>query len=525
MTLKRSFQLERSCCLLLEFFDEQPLSRLLRAQKKMLKRKFDQFNETTQEDTHCDGHEQTTGVCSPEGAASIQVATSSGLCTTTTNVLQQHHVVFEKPQQQQLNGGVDHYNGADRQDKMEEGEDFVSSHVLFVEEDVLSADDSVNLSTSSLPDNNNNISSGNKTADVQHSFKHSNNKPPILSQSSIDDEETPPAILCSPNVESSEAIIDEFCQQNLAIFVKTILPDKTANSNNKKRKLEPTTNEEPIEVQFFKYITNGYDLTPLLSKIPPNFDINMRNTIHPFKEQTALHIASNCGLVKIVEFLFTNFGSTIDINIENLKGSKPLHFAAYGGHCSVVLALVKWVAQKFMSNNTIPQQQGVEFQFEGNPTGIMLTPQNVPHIHDFVNARTRDDNQRTALIIATEKGHTPIVKLFLELHTAMRQICPNLEDPTLIGTSTGYLPIHKAASRMSGTESLQMLINFNPSTVNAKTLKKKYPLYFAVKRNAVNAMRVLLQHGASTCEYTPSGKKLLHIAAFMGNLEVCECKY
>jgi len=245
----------------------------------------------------------------------------------------------------------------------------------------------------------------------------------------------------------------------------------------------------------------------------------MENPYHPFKDQTALHIVCNCGFSEIANYLLSNFDSLINIKAVNSKGSMPIHFASYGGHTTLLTALIKAAISNFKTSKVTGPT--TEFFFGGQSTGIMLSKDNADYVSEFINIRTLDESQRTPLIIATEKGHADCVNFFLQLHSALKQFNPTLTNITSIATANGYLPIHKAASRKS-IQIIEMLLSYDPETINSKTSKKKYPLYFAVKRSDSDVVRLMIKYGAATCEYTPSGKKLLHIAAFNKDFETCK---
>ncbi|EFC40872.1 predicted protein [Naegleria gruberi] len=269
------------------------------------------------------------------------------------------------------------------------------------------------------------------------------------------------------------------------------LPDFVHMMESKKRKIDLESSIQQsidsFEDLFFKAINNGdLDcLLVLLRQVPTNFDINMPNHIHPFKDQPALHIACNCGYTDFLKLLLEHFKPTLNINLENSKGSRSIHFAAYGGSLQILITLVGHVARYCHVNGVdLTFQQGKEFIFQGRNTEIYITPQNARVIHEFVNSKTNDENQRTPLIIATEKGNTDAVQFLLSLDKALREACPELQDATTIGTQGSYLPIHKAASR-NNTEIIQLLLEHNPGSVNAKTSKRKFPSSFITSSNQV----------------------------------------
>ncbi|KAL9653167.1 hypothetical protein ABK040_006383 [Willaertia magna] len=306
---------------------------------------------------------------------------------------------------------------------------------------------------------------------------------------------------------------------------------KPSSSNFKSSsKFSLNNNNSSFEVLFFKHVINNNLklLTELIEQHVNKFDINMIKPDHQFKGQTALHIACNSGYSQIVSFLLDKFPENIAYNISNSKGSRPIHFAAYGGHFKILKLLLAFASKKFikstihedLNENLNKEQEGIPFFFEGKDTQIIVTRDNAEILHELINCQTNDDNQRTPLIIATEKGHSKVIKFILEFTSILKQFNSQY-DASSIPTANGYLAIHKAASR-GNAEIVEMLIQHRPETLNAKTSKKKYPLYFAVKKGRVETVETLLRHGACATEHTPSGKKLIHIAAYNGLFDICK---
>jgi ankyrin repeat protein len=118
-----------------------------------------------------------------------------------------------------------------------------------------------------------------------------------------------------------------------------------------------------------------------------------------------------------------------------------------------------------------------------------------------------DDYGKTALHLAAEKGHAPIVELLL----SKDGVDVNAQD------QYKYTALHKAASK-GHKEIVTILLEHKAEVDSFHPCSS--PLELAVLRNQPEVIRILLSYGANPNALDPSGLSALHFAAEGGDIEI-----
>uniref|UniRef100_A0A5B6YQI0 PGG domain-containing protein n=1 Tax=Davidia involucrata TaxID=16924 RepID=A0A5B6YQI0_DAVIN len=159
------------------------------------------------------------------------------------------------------------------------------------------------------------------------------------------------------------------------------------------------------------------------------------------------------------------------------RGDSPLHLAARAGN----LIRVKEIFQKWDSNG----------------------------VKDLLSKQNQEGE--TALYVAAENGHAPVVGEFLkhlDLQTAS------------IPARNGYDPVHVAA-KQGHLEVLKELLNSFPNLVMTTDPSNYTALHTAAAQGHIDVVNLLLEADSNLAKIARNnGKTVLHSAARMGHLEV-----
>ena len=176
-----------------------------------------------------------------------------------------------------------------------------------------------------------------------------------------------------------------------------------------------------------------------------------------------------------------------------------------------------------------------KYAAEGNIEGLKSLLKN-----NLSLLESKDNNGKTALSFATEKGQTETVKFLIgkgadvntqsnygttPLHYAafynyaeVLQIL--IDNKAKLDLYSNFIPtpISFAASR--GNTIIVLMLIENGADVNARNLQNKTPLHFAAEGGYLDCVKFLLGAGAKKDILTQTGESILHSACIGGNTEV-----
>jgi len=125
-----------------------------------------------------------------------------------------------------------------------------------------------------------------------------------------------------------------------------------------------------------------------------------------------------------------------------------------------------------------------------------------------VNPDSRDQEGFSALYLAVQEGHIPVVNALIHAHA----------DPSLPGCRDGVTPLCLAAGE--GHLTALMLLAARGACLNTPTAQGVSPLLIAAQNGHAEAVSFLMEKKASVDACTPGGDSPLVCAARNGHLEV-----
>uniref|UniRef100_A0A8D0GQK8 Ion transport domain-containing protein n=1 Tax=Sphenodon punctatus TaxID=8508 RepID=A0A8D0GQK8_SPHPU len=234
---------------------------------------------------------------------------------------------------------------------------------------------------------------------------------------------------------------------------------------------------------------------------------------------TCAHIAASKGSVAVVKELlkFNKVGVIAARNKTN--DSTPLHLAAAGGHCEVVMVLLE-------AGASASEEDG-----EGM-TAIHLAAKHghgnvLEALKGSVSFRiTSTQTGSTALHVAAKYGQLDFVRdILTRVPATMRSKPPRfaIEGQPFReqATESGFTPLHLAAQ--SGHESLvRLLLNSPGVQVDSQTsLQGSTPLHLAAQHGHTAVVGLLLSKSTSQLHVQDKrGRTCLHLAAAHGHVEM-----
>ncbi|XP_067952012.1 uncharacterized protein [Watersipora subatra] len=185
----------------------------------------------------------------------------------------------------------------------------------------------------------------------------------------------------------------------------------------------------------------------------------------------------------------------------DLNGETPLHLAALNSHRAAVILLMNGGAQVNIRDN-----QGCLPVHLAAWTGNVDICQSLLHLqaHTEINAQNRAGD--TALHIASQYGHTAVVRLLLK-HGANPMI-RNIRGESSLDLSAFY----------GRLETVSLLINEQPALMQ-QIQHSHSPLHLAARNGQKDVVRKLLQSGYNINARTMSGSAL-HEAATYGKVAI-----
>jgi len=218
--------------------------------------------------------------------------------------------------------------------------------------------------------------------------------------------------------------------------------------------------------------------------------------------QTALHKASERGLLEVVRFLLDHNADPI---LTDASGSTPLHLAALHGHTKICVALTDHISKIDIEERTDAAWQEMAARGE---TGTDLTQL----LSRQTGVFARDKSLNTPLHLACAKGHLETVEWLLD-NTEGSQSSSGLPALTNLRNAAGESCLHLAArAGRRGRKVVDLLIR-RGADLESRDKKGKTPLQAAVEEGSTAGVSLLIEAGADIHTRDNAGWSLLHSAA------------
>ena len=137
-------------------------------------------------------------------------------------------------------------------------------------------------------------------------------------------------------------------------------------------------------------------------------DVHAASTHWERKQWTALHHAAGGGHVDICSMFIDK---EVDVNTQTEHGETALMLASGGGHTDVVKLLLDNKADVHAGRRTLWRKQWTALHLAADGDHVDICSMLI-NKHAHVNKQT--ENGETALMLASKKGHTNVVKLLLD---------------------------------------------------------------------------------------------------------------
>lgn len=225
---------------------------------------------------------------------------------------------------------------------------------------------------------------------------------------------------------------------------------------------------------------------------------NNHNELDAIK-QTILHIACREGHLATIKYLIRQ---KMDPCLQNAHGLTPMHRAAQGGHTHVI----KYFITKLGIDKDIQTKNGQTPLHVACQYGHLHTVRYL--MQQKANPNARDKDKNTPMHFAAFKGHTAILKFFIE---------GNLIDINVPGPEN-HTPLH-CASLKGHLTSVKFLVEQHANT-KALTSFGAMPIHLAAYEGRIDVLQYFIkQAGLDKDIADEKGQTPLHCAALAGKTE------
>ena len=221
---------------------------------------------------------------------------------------------------------------------------------------------------------------------------------------------------------------------------------------------------------------------------------------------TALHLAAKNGHTSVVRLLLKHGAQ---VNEQNSRGETPLHLAAYNRHqtsVNVIVMVADVNVDALNSHNETPLYRAVAGQESAGPSLSELVTQLV---HSGANVNHRAPGGSTPLYVATDRGHTDVVRTLVGLGADVNLRTDEQDSPLHAAAKYGYIDICK-----------ELLLR--GALVTWPRRDSHTPLSLAAFNNNIRVATLLLLAGADPNTIDPTGKSLLFLASESGDTELVQ---
>jgi uncharacterized protein len=282
------------------------------------------------------------------------------------------------------------------------------------------------------------------------------------------------------------------------------------------------------QYQFCLKLARQY-LDGFLAKIPENLNIAPR-----FNDMNFIQFASEQGYDKYLNSLPVN----LDLWSEkNSAGMTALHFAATKGHLHTVQTLLSKGADPTLqndylelplfstlimppdANNEVRKNKEIIFTLLKNqtPDVIKYRDQNRDSILHLMAAfgfsslyKELINDIRELAFCKNNQSHYPIHSAIINRNLDIVCLLMDIQDVSLSADGNGRKPLHYAAGY--GTSEIVSICCAKTNDINIRDHYQKTPLMIAVETKNLDAMQVLIEHGANIELTDSQGYNILHLA-------------
>ena len=216
-------------------------------------------------------------------------------------------------------------------------------------------------------------------------------------------------------------------------------------------------------------------------------------------QETALHVASRWGKVKIAHFLIEQGANTIS---KDKDGHTPLHYASQRGHLDLVELFVK-VGVDVNIRNVSEETPLIRASGYGKFEVAAFL------IEHGADVNCRDKQGWTSLHTAARNGRLDIVRLLLDHDICVQVRDRNHNTPLILASFGGHLEVSR------------FLIE-HQADVNSSDDRGWTSLHFASQNGHANVVQLLLDNGASQNVTKIDLWTPLHLASASGHFKVAE---